>query len=275
MVDTGVGPPFLWGHGFASSSEQEASGLLDWERLSARYRIVRWDARGHGRSQGTTNPDHYRWDNLGGDSAALLDALAVEQAVLGGVSMGAATALHAAARAPERAAGLVLALPPTAFATRAAQAREYDAGAQIVEERGVQAYVEQANTRPPPEILQSLASGFHFVPAVPDELLPAVLRGAAASDLPPPDVIRSIQAPVLILAWDGDADHPLSTAEHLAALLPAAQLVVAPDLRAVASWTRRVEGFLDRVFRPGPRSPSAERATSRSEGSDARRSRPG
>jgi hypothetical protein len=43
-----------------------------------------------------------------------------------------------------------------------------------------------------------------------------VLRGAGASDLPPPQVIEKLEMPVLILAWDTDPGHPLSTAEDLA-----------------------------------------------------------
>jgi pimeloyl-ACP methyl ester carboxylesterase len=52
--------------------------------------------------------------------------------------MGAAVALHAAAQAPERVAGLVLVLPPTAYDTRAAQAADYLAGASLVEREGVE-----------------------------------------------------------------------------------------------------------------------------------------
>jgi 3-oxoadipate enol-lactonase len=208
---------------------------------------VRWDARGHGRSGGTPDADDYRWDRLGRDLIALADSLGVERLVVGGVSMGAATALHAATDAPRRIVGLVLALPPTAYATRAPQAQEYLLGANLVEQQSVGAYLERVNAQPAPEILNQFANGVGFVPAVPDHLLPVVLRGAGMSDLPPPERVRRIRAPALLLAWDTDPGHPLSTAEHLAELLPNAELVVAHQLRDVVSWTDRIESFLDQL----------------------------
>jgi pimeloyl-ACP methyl ester carboxylesterase len=245
VSDSGSGPAFFWGHGFASSRTQEARGsLLDFTELARRNRVVRWDARGHGDSRGGLDPAEYQWDYLGRDLLALATALGVDRFVAGGVSMGAATALHAAAFAPERIPGLVLVLPPTAYETRAAQAHEYRDGAEIVERDGVERYVELANARPVPEILRTLASGSEFTPAVAPERLPAVLRGAGASDLPPPDVVRTLEVPALILAWDTDPGHPLRTAETLAELLPDAELHVARRLGDVTGWTRLVDGFV-------------------------------
>ena len=221
--------------------------MLDWDRLAARNRVVRWDARGHGRSAGTDDPDDYRWDNLGRDLVALADVLGVDAFVAGGVSMGAATALHAAVQAPSRVAGLVLVLPPTAYETRAAPADEYETGADLVEERGVGAYVERQSAEPVPEILTPIADVYHAAPKIADGLLPAALRGAGASDLPSPEQIQAIAAPALVLAWTTDPGHPLSTAELLAELLPRAELDVARQLRDVIGWTDRVEAFLDRV----------------------------
>jgi pimeloyl-ACP methyl ester carboxylesterase len=71
-----------------------------------------------------------------------------------------------------------------------------------------------------------------------------VLRGAAASDLPAPDELATIAQPALVLAWDGDEGHPLSTAERLAALLPRAELHVATHLRDVLGWPTQVAAFL-------------------------------
>lgn len=248
ISDSGTGRAFLWGHGFASSMEQDgAAPILDWKRIAQHARVVRWDAPGHGRSDGTREPDDYRWDRLGASLLSLADVLTIRSFVAGGVSMGAATALHAAVLAPDRVDGLVLALPPTAYDTRAGQAAEYRRGADLVETAGVDAFVRDANAGPAPRILAESGVPFEFVPAVGGALLPAALRGAARSDLPSPERVRTIAAPVLILAWDGDPGHPLSTAERLTALLPHATLVVATRLRDVLAWTDRVATFLDRL----------------------------
>jgi pimeloyl-ACP methyl ester carboxylesterase len=83
-----------------------------------------------------------------------------------------------------------------------------------------------------------------FEADIAEDLLPFVLRGAAASDLPGPDELAALAQPALVLAWDGDEGHPLSTAERLAELLPHAELQVATHLRDVLGWPARVAAFL-------------------------------
>ena len=246
IMDSGTGPAVFYGHGLSSSRAQDAaSGMFDWKRISSRHRVVRWDARGHGESGGVDEPDTYRWDNLARDLVALADELGIERFTAGGVSMGAATALHAAVAAPDRVAALVLVLAPTAYETRAAQGDLYRAGADLVESRGMRVYLEQVHAQPVPEILSEFAGLYRQVPAVSEPLLPAVLRGAAASDLPDPEAVRGVNVPTLLLAWETDPGHPVSTAERLVELLPDTELHVARKLRDLASWTNRLEAFLD------------------------------
>jgi len=250
VTDTGSGPAFFWGHGFASCTANEADMMLGWGRLAERHRIVRWDARGHGQSTGTDVPGDYDWENLGRDVVALADELGIESFVVGGASMGAATALHAAVLAPDRVTGLVLALPPTAWETRAAQGDEYVSGADLVEREGPASYIERHKATPVPPILEPIAEAYlEFTPAISDALLPAALRGAGASDLPAPEQVRAIEVPTLLLAWAGDVGHPLATAEKLQELLPNAELNVAGELMDLLTWTDQVEAFLERVDR--------------------------
>ena len=97
------GHPFLWGHGLTSSmASEDSTGVFGWrDALGDGWRVVRYDARGHGASSATSDEADYAWPNLALDSLALLDALGLDRVVLGGASMGAATALHAAVLAPE------------------------------------------------------------------------------------------------------------------------------------------------------------------------------
>jgi pimeloyl-ACP methyl ester carboxylesterase len=226
----------------------ENDTMLGWASLAEHHRVVRWDARGHGQSGGTEIPEDYRWDNLGTDLLALADDLGIDTFVAGGVSMGAATALHAAVQAPERVTGMVLALPPTAYETRASQGDWYGSGADLVEQQGVAAYIERHRQAPVPPILAPIAEAYSgVVPSISDALMPAALRGAGASDLPAQTKVREISVPTLLLAWAGDEGHPLSTAELLTELLPDAELNVAAELMDLLSWTDLVETFLERV----------------------------
>ena len=244
VVDEGSGAAFFWGHGFGSSTAQESTGLIDWKRLVAHHRIVRWDAPGHGRSHGDEEPSTYRWDTVGAALPELAARLGIDTFAAGGVSMGAATALWAAVTAPDRVTKLVLALPPTAFETRAAE--KYHAHADLVARQGVGAYVDEMQKEPVPAILRDITDTYDHTPMVPADLFPVVLRGAGDSDLPAVERLGAIAAPALVLAWVGDDGHPLSTAELLAETLPDAELQVAQDLGDVLGWTDRVEAFLDR-----------------------------
>jgi pimeloyl-ACP methyl ester carboxylesterase len=244
VTDEGTGAPALcWGHGFGSCVANEQHFMFDWARIAASHRLVRWDARGHGQSTGTDVPADYHWDELAQDLLTLADALHVGRFVAGGVSMGAATALHTAVAAPERVAGMLLVLPPTAWETR--EEAEYAGAAAMVEAQGVQAYVDEWNSRPVPAILEPIKEIYSFTPAVPEHLFPSALRGASQSDLPPKETVGAIAAPTLMLAWTTDDGHPLSTAEALHDLLPDSTLHVANDLADIGPWTDEVITFLD------------------------------
>jgi 3-oxoadipate enol-lactonase len=73
-------------------------------------------------------------------------------------------------------------------------------------------------------------------PDVEVDLLPALFRGAASTDLPSPEAVATIGVPTTLLAWIDDPAHPLSTAEALLELLPAARLEVASTRADVESW---------------------------------------
>jgi 3-oxoadipate enol-lactonase len=68
--------------------------------LAERFRVVSYDARGHGASPAPAGP--YTLDDLVDDVVALLDSLDVERAHLAGLSLGGMTALRLAAREPAR-----------------------------------------------------------------------------------------------------------------------------------------------------------------------------
>jgi 3-oxoadipate enol-lactonase len=241
----GDGPAFVWGHGLTSSrASEDVGGLFDWAPVAERGRqVVRYDAAGHGEAGGPVDPTAYAWPRLADDLLALLDDLGIDRADAGGASMGCATTLHAAVHAPHRFDRLVLVIPPTAWETRAAQAELYEASAAVVEQHGKAAWLALAEQQPRPAIFAELPP-FPATADIPEDLLPSVLRGAATSDLPPPEAIAQLAQPALVLAWAGDPGHPESTAERLAELLPTSELHVATRIRDVLGWPTQVAAFL-------------------------------
>jgi pimeloyl-ACP methyl ester carboxylesterase len=242
------GTPFVWAHGMTSSMASEDDiGVFGWSSLDGVH-LVRFDARGHGRSPIGASADDHRWDRLAGDMFAVADSVRFSTFVAGGASMGAATTLHAAVQRPERIQAMVLVIPPTAWETRAAQAGMYRFAMNIVEDGGIEALLaleQQVPGQGPlgdPSVRE--ASYKHLLDMAP-RALTRIFEGAIASDLPPREAIAALDQPTLILAWTDDPGHPLSTAEALADLLPDRELHVAESLDAVRSeWPGLVETFL-------------------------------
>jgi 3-oxoadipate enol-lactonase len=76
-------------------------------RLSKSFRVITYDARGHGFSQVTAGD--YSVEQLGRDALAILDAAGVESAHVCGISLGGITAMWLGVHAPRRIRSLVLA----------------------------------------------------------------------------------------------------------------------------------------------------------------------
>jgi 3-oxoadipate enol-lactonase len=244
--------PFVWGHPLTSSiAAEDRHRVFDWSSTVGDRRWIRYDARGHGSSSATRHAADYRWPNLAHDQLELLDALTVDRVVLGGASMGAATALHSACFQPERVAALVLVIPPSAWETRAEQSKKYRSGARYTLTHGVHGFAKATRRMPNPPIfcdrLECLCGGgigsiddFHYLPLV------AALRGAAGSDLPSPSELAKVRDhPTLILAWETDPAHPVVTAERLAGHFDHADLHVARSASDVASWPEEIAHFLN------------------------------
>ncbi len=97
-------PTLVLGHGYFL--DRTMFGALFDSTLAHSWRIVAWDARGHGGTPEGEEPFDY-WDQAR-DVLALMDALQIPDAVVGGVSQGGFTALRTVLLAPERVRGLVL-----------------------------------------------------------------------------------------------------------------------------------------------------------------------
>ena len=228
------GRPVVQLHGLTSSRNRDHVLDLDLGVGLSGTRLLRYDARGHGYSTGRAVPEEYEWPALAQDLLALLDDRFPGEAVYGvGTSMGCGTLLHAATAEPERFSGLTILLPPTAWGSRVPQAENYLDRARVVEEGGMQAYIDLDRGSVPPPATVGRPETW---PEVAEAWLPSLLRGAAHSDLPDPDSLRVLDVPVRILAWVDDPGHPLSTAEALADLLPQATLTIAETPAQVREW---------------------------------------
>ena len=250
---TGDGPLVVFAHGMAGDRWYlERHGMLDWSAIPRTgRRLVRFDARGHGVSTGGEDPllpDHYAWAELARDLLDLVRDIDVGtdtgpiDAI--GASMGTGTLLHAAVQAPYRFRRLILGAPPTAWESRTAQAGMYEQAASLIERQGLKAFEAAIAQAPVPPVFANVTGNPSRL-TVSEELLPSILRGAARSNLPPRPTLATLQVPILLLAWGGDPVHPVSTAQQLAAILPAARLHVADTPEQLRTWGDLAAAFLD------------------------------
>lgn len=202
------------------------------EALSERFRVVRYDTRGHGGSPVPQGP--YDIDDLADDVVALLDRLGVERAHFVGLSLGGMTGMHLAARNPERVDRLVVLCtgahltPASAWRERAdtVRAEGTEAVAAAVVQRWFTAPYLEANP-------DQRAAAESVVAATPAEGYASCCEVIAAMDLRAE--LSSITAPTLAIAG---ADDPATPPPFLAAIADAVEqgrLLVVADSAHLAN----------------------------------------
>ena len=97
-------PPLLLINSIASTREMWARQMPG---FTARYRVIRYDARGHGRS--SVPAGEYALEQLGRDALAVMDDAGVGASAVCGISLGGLTAQWLALNSGDRVTALVLA----------------------------------------------------------------------------------------------------------------------------------------------------------------------
>ncbi len=202
--------------------------------------LVLYDARGHGASTPALDGD-YSYAALSGDLEAMLDALALERALVVGASMGAHTAIRFALERPERVSALAV-VTPSYDPEHSAVMTHWDALARGLREGGVDGFVAAYELERVPAqwrgtvervIRQRLAAHRH--PLAVADAIAAVPRSRPFEAW---SQLRAIGVPTLVVASRDEADHthPLATAQRYADAIPGAQLVVEAQGRSPIAW---------------------------------------
>ena len=106
------------------------------------YRLIGYDARGHGESDPAPQRSAYEYADLAGDLAAVLDHHGIERAAVAGASMGAHTGLAFALAHPERVSALVTITPAFDGTDREGEFEGWDALADGMEQGGVEGFMQ-------------------------------------------------------------------------------------------------------------------------------------
>lgn len=219
----GEGPPLVLLHAATSSS------LQDWAAqralLRKHYRLYLPDARGHA---GTRWDTDLGWSQamLSADLLAFVDGLGLGRFHLGGLSMGAGTALAFAMRYPQRPISVMCAAvglerePRTSVATRIMQP-------DLIERDDPKWAARLARLHDP---VQGEGAWKKQMAAIRDDIVSAIP--------PTPEELRRARLPILLAYGDRDPWVPLEQAVKLRRQLPDAQLFVAPGVGHVVAAER-------------------------------------
>jgi 3-oxoadipate enol-lactonase len=191
--------------------------------LAERFRLLRYDHRGHGQSEVPDGP--YEIADLGRDVVGLLDELGLERASVCGLSLGGMTGMWLAINHPERLDRLVLLCtsaklgPPEMWAERARTVRAEGTGA--VAEAGVGRWLTAGFRQAHPDTAEWLRA---MIAATPAEGYAACCGVIERMDLTAG--LPEIHAPTLVIAGAQDPATPPEHAEGIAAGIPGARLEV-------------------------------------------------
>ncbi len=229
-------------------------------------RVITFDPLGHGASDRPPEPWRYSMSAFAGQTVALLDQLEVEQAVVGGTSMGANITLEFASLAPRRLRGMIVEMPVLDNAVAACAAAFSPLLLALTLGAPLMGAVAGAARRVPRERVPFLLElGLDWVsqdPGPSGAVLQGILFGRTA---PSRQERLGFDAPALIIGHPRDPIHPFSDADMLAAELRGARLIDASSIIELrtkpARLTAKIAAFLDDCWSESDSSP-ARRALS-------------
>jgi len=241
--EAGTGAPVLLLHGLTATRRYVVMGSRALERSG--HRVIKYDARAHGRSSPAPSPDAYTYDLLGDDALAVLDQRGVDRAVLAGASMGAHTLLNLALRHPGRVAGIVVITPAYSADDALEEARlgRWDRLAAGLRSAGVAGFLEAYSTPRDvsPEFAETIQllteqrlSQHDHLDALADAL-EALPRSRPFDSL---DQLGQITVPAVVVASNDAADpeHPEELGHAYAAALPNSRLVTDTPGKSPIAW---------------------------------------
>jgi pimeloyl-ACP methyl ester carboxylesterase len=250
----GDGPrTFVLVHGLLLSQKMHAPVA---RALAERgHRVVTLDLLGHGKSDRPRDMALYSMSFFGEQMIGLLDHLELDEAVLGGTSLGANSTLEAAAHAPERVRGMVIEMPVLDNALLACAVAftplmvALSFGEPVM--RALARVARRVPTGRGPLLADLALDTIRQDPAPSAAVLHGLFFGRTA---PHRGLRKQLRAPALVIGHHRDPVHPFSDSGALAKELPNARLLEASsilELRLTPErLTTEIGDFLDECWKP-------------------------
>ena len=250
--DVGVGPAVLLIHGYPFNRSLWTEQT---EALTSRFRVVTPDLRGFGETDTSEGPA--TMSRMAEDVATLMDQLGIQQAVIGGLSMGGYVALAFVKQFPSRVKALVLADTRAQADTEEAKQTRHQQAEKALSEG--MAGIADAML---PKLLtpDTVSKQPEVVKRVRDMMLKTKPQGAASAllgmaereDLS--EFISTIRVPTMIVVGREDAITPVADSEKMQSKIAPSRLVVIENAGHVSNLEQTEQfnfallRFLDRVF---------------------------
>lgn len=235
-----------------SNSLMSNYDMWDWTvpALSDRYRVLRYDTRGHGRS-GTT-PGPYSIEMLGDDAAGLLDALDIGAAHFVGLSMGGMIGQQLGARYPDKVLSLALCdtaseMPPRSMWEERLEIARRQGTAGLAEGTIKRWFTEPFIKRAPGDIDKVRA----FILSTGVEGY--IACAGAVRDMAQTAMLPKIKAPTLIMTGRQDPACSVDQAAVLHRMIDGSQLMILEDAAHLSNieqpqaFNLALRTFIDRI----------------------------
>ena len=215
-------------------------------------RVILIDLLGHGESEKPDHSRYYTMEIFGRQVIGLLDHLDINEAVIGGTSLGANVTLEAANHAPNRCRGIFIEMPVLERAAPAAALLFVPLTIAYAQAQGLFEVLSRAI-----RLIPKTGSAYPdtFLDLLGREPVPsaAVLHGLLTGRMAPHVSDRQkLDMPALIIGHDRDLLHPFSDAEALLRELPSSDLVRANSFFELRFPPNRlsdaIADFLDEVW---------------------------
>jgi 3-oxoadipate enol-lactonase len=232
-------------------SNSLATSIAMWddqaEALKDKFRVLRYDQRGHGSTDAPAG--RYTYDMLLADAIGLIDALSIKKAHFGGLSMGGATALGLAERHPDRFDRIMVFDSPCQSTPQSSQ--QWEERIAVAQKQGIEALVEPTIARwVPADILATKAPHVDKIRAM---IRATPVNGfigcaAALADHDYASAVATVKHPVLFLT--GEKDGAAAPMQKLHEKLAGSRYVTLPraghisNMDSPAQFTKAVRDFL-------------------------------
>jgi 3-oxoadipate enol-lactonase len=231
-------------------SNSLGSNLAMWdgqvEAVAGRFRVLRYDTRGHGGSSVPEGP--YCVEQLAGDLLELVDSLGIDEFHLCGLSLGGATGQWIGLHAPERLKKLVLANTSAKFGTL----EMWNTRIESVGRDGIESVI-------PGTVERWFTAGFRAAQPEVVERTTAMLRKndlqgylagcAAVRDVDFRESVGQITTPTLVITGTYDPVTPPADARFLAEKIAGARYLELDaahlsNVERVGEFNEALSGFL-------------------------------